>query len=371
MRKRVFWGTAVALVGFMCVLGLHGQEAAAQSKTLKFQCAWGPGFYAYDSVVDFAELVEKMSAGKLKIEVLPAGAIVPAFELLDAVHKGVVDGAHTAAAYSVGKDKASGLFGPAPGGPFGFDVTDYFGWIYHGGGLELYRELHQDVLRRNVVTFPMTPVAPQVLGWFKRPIKNWEDMAGMKCREVGLTGELLSAAGMRVVAIPGGEILPAAERGVIDCGEWVGPAEDIKVGFHTVWKYYYMRSMHEPATILELEINGDVWKKLSPDLQEIIKVSSQTVTFLWLAKYNYLNGIALKELREKHGVNVLETPKDINIKMLKTWDKMMEEESAKNPFFKKVLESQRKYAETVVPTRRFIQPPYSYAADYYFPPEKQ
>jgi TRAP-type mannitol/chloroaromatic compound transport system substrate-binding protein len=361
----------IALFACLCLLGLNAQQAAARSKTLKFQAAWGPGFKVYDSVLEFAQLVEKMSAGKLKIEVLPAGAIVPAFELLDAVHKGVVDGAHTAAAYSVGKNKAAGLFGPAPGGPFGFDVLDYFGWIYHGGGLELYRELHQDVLRRNVVTFPMTPVAPQTLGWFKEPIKNWDDMKGRKCREVGLTGELFSAAGMRVVAMPGGEILPAAERGVIDCAEWIGPAEDVSVGFHTIWKYFYMPSLHEPATILELEINGDVWNKLSPDLQEIIKTASQAVTYLWQAKYNYLNGIALKELREEHGVNVLKTPDDINMKMLETWDKMAEEESAKNPFFKKVYESQRQYASTVVPARQFISPPYAMAADYYFPPAKQ
>ena len=202
-----------------------------------------------------------MSGGRLEIEVAPAGTIVPAFEVLDAVHKKVIDGGHTAAAYWVGKQRAATLFGPAPGGPFGMDMMDYMGWIYDGGGLELYRELYQDQLKRDVIPIPMTAVANQVLGWFKRPVANWEDLKGRKCRETGITAEVFSKSGMSPVNMPGGEIVPAGERGVIECGEWVGPAEDMKIGFQSVWKHYYMPSTHEPATVLELLINADVWKR--------------------------------------------------------------------------------------------------------------
>ena len=204
---------------------------------------------------------------------------MPAFEVLDAVHKKVIDGGHTAAAYWVGKQRAATLFGPAPGGPFGMDMIDYMGWIYDGGGLELYRELYQDQLKRDVIPIPMTAVANQVLGWFKRPVASWEDLKGRKCRETGITAEVFSKSGMSPVNMPGGEIVPAGERGVIECGEWVGPAEDMKIGFQTVWKHYYMPSTHEPATVLELLINADVWKGLKPDLQEIIKSATWEATF--------------------------------------------------------------------------------------------
>ena len=144
--------------------------------------------------------------------------------------------------------------------------------------------------------------------------------------------------------MPGGEIVPAGERGVIECGEWVGPAEDMKIGFQTVWKYFYMPSTHEPATVLELLINGDVWKASSPDLQEIIRSATWEATFRSQTIINKLNAEALKELREKHGVKIERTPEDILRKTLEAWDQIAKDEADKNPFFKKVYESQRAYA---------------------------
>jgi TRAP-type mannitol/chloroaromatic compound transport system substrate-binding protein len=283
------------------------------------------------------------------------------------VHKQVIDGGHTAAAYWVGKHRAAALFGPSPGGPFGMDMLDYMGWIYDGGGLELYKELYQTELKRNVVPIPLTSVANQVLGWFKNPVKNWEDLKGRKCRQTGLTAEVFAKAGMAPVNMPGGEIVPAGERGVIECGEWVGPGEDMKIGFQTVWKNYYMPSTHEPATVLELLINGDTWNKLTPDLQAIIVSSAWEATFRSQTQLNKLNAEALKELREKHGVKINRTPDDILKKILESWDQIAKEEEAKNPFFKKVYASQRAYAEQIVPARRFVFPPYSLGADHYWP----
>ncbi len=356
----------------LCALGLSGfvSPAAAQTTTLKFQSSFPPSSLIFESSKLFAQRVELLSGGRLKIDVLPAGTIVGAFEVLDATSKGVIDGAHSAAAYWTGKNKAATLFGPAPGGPFGMDMLDYLGWLYEGGGMDLYREFFQDVLKSNVVVIPMTPVPNQVLGWFKRPVKNWADLKGRKCRETGITAEVFAQSGMSVVNIPGGEIVPAGERGVIDCGEWVGPAEDVKIGFQNIWKYYYMPSTHEPATVLELLVNGDVWKKLPRDLQGIMQSAAMEVNLRTQVMINRANADALRELTDKHGVKIERTPNDILIKILESWDKIAKAEYEKNAFFRKVYDSQKAYAGKVVPARRSVSAPYEFVADYYWPVKK-
>jgi len=173
--------------------------------------------------------------------------------------------------------------------------------------------------------------------------------------------------GMQTVNMPGGEIIPSAQRGVIDCAEWVGGVEDLRLGFHNVWKYHYTPGMHENVTIGEVLVNGDVWKALKPEQQEMMKSIASETFVIWWAKWQRQNADAIKELQEKHGVRILRTPPDILVEFLKTWDKVAAEESAKNPFFKKVHDSQRQYASLVVPAKRFMFPPYSFAANYYFP----
>jgi len=341
-------------------------SAQAQVTKLRFQGAFPTSSLFYENSRYFAERVKTMSGGRLQIEMLPPGAVVPPFEVLDAVHKRVVDGGHTAPAYWLGKHRAATLFGPAPGGPFGMDMLDYMGWLYEGGGLALYREFYQKELKRNVVPLPMTAVNNQILGWFKKPVKSWADLKGRKCRQTGITAEVFSKAGMNPVNIPGGEIVPAGERGVIECAEFVGPAEDMKVGFHTVWKYVYMPSMHETATVVELLINADVWNKLPEDLKAIVQSASLDATLRSQLIMNKLNADALVELRAKHGVKVERTPDDILTNTLKAWDEIAKAESAKNPFFKKVLDSQRAYAQKVVPTRLSVIPPYELSARYYW-----
>jgi TRAP-type mannitol/chloroaromatic compound transport system substrate-binding protein len=334
---------------------------------LRFESTFPASGYIYQSSLYFAERVKAMSGGRLQIDVLPPGALVPPFEMLDAVHKGVLDGGHTAPGYWLGKNRAATLFGPTPGGPFGMDMLDYLGWIREGGGWELYQDFYQKELQRNIVVIPMTAVGNQILGWFKQPVKSWDDLKGRKCRETGITAEVFSKSGMKTVNMPGGEIVPSGQRGVIDCAEWVGPAEDMKVGMHTVWKYVYMPSMHEPATVLELIFNADVWKKLPEDLHEIIKSAAMDATLQSQLISNKVNAEALVELRDKHGVHIERTPKDILLKTLEAWDQIAKEESAKNPFFKKVYESQRAYAAKVVPARRSVYPSYNFGADYYWP----
>ncbi len=331
------------------------------------QASWPVSLTLYENFQMFAERVAKLSGGRLKVETMPAGTIVPAFEVLDATNKKVIDGAHTWAGYWQGKHKAAILFTGGPGGPFGMDYIDYLGWMYEGGGFELYQQWYKDVLKYDVVSLPILPVGPQPFGWFKRPIKNLADFKGMTCLQTGVAAEVFTEMGMRTVNIPSREIIPAAERGVIDCAEWVGGVEDLRLGFHNVWKYHYTPAMHENVTTGELLINGDIWRKLSPDLQEIVK-SAATETFVrWWARWQKQNAEAIKELQEKHKVQILKTPDDILIAFLKAWDRIAAREAEKDPFFKKVLQSQRQYAALVVPAKRLMFPPYEFAANYYWP----
>jgi TRAP-type mannitol/chloroaromatic compound transport system substrate-binding protein len=175
---------------------------------------------------------------------------------------------------------------------------------------------------------------------------------------------------MSTVNMPGGEIIPAAQRGVIDCAEWVGGIEDLRLGLHQVYKYHYTPGLHENNTIGELTFNLDIWKSLSPVHQEQVRSALRDAFISWIARNQKENADALKEFREKHGVQVLRTPPEILVAYLKAWDDMANEEAGRNPFFKKVLESQRQWAAIVVPAKRFMQPPYSFAANYYWPTQK-
>lgn len=351
----------VALLAFGAVTPSIAQTV------LTTQAPVPPGNTFYDGFKAFTERVEKLSGGRLKINMLPAGAVVPVFEMLDATGKGVLDGNFSSPSYWVGRNKAAALFGNAPGGPFGMDVLDYMGWMFEGGGLKLYRELYTDVLQRDVVAFPLMSLSPQMLGWFKRPIQNWADLKGTKCRQVGIAGEVYASAGMPVVNLPGGEIVPAGDRGVIDCAEWIGPGDDLRMGFYQVWKNYYMPSVHDPIAMTEFVINGPAYRKLSPDLQEILASAAQEVTFRYIGVFNKVNAEALKVLQEKHGVQVRKTPDDVHTGVLKSWDELVVAESAKNAFFKKVIDSQKAYAEVIVPARSKMYPSFDLISRHYWP----
>jgi len=367
---RTVFRKAFALTAIAAALGFAASASAQQPRNLKFQSTWPASLTLQDNLRFFVERVDKLTAGQLKIEALAAGQVVPAFEVLDATHKKVIDGAHAVSYYWVGKSKAATLFAATPAGPFGMDHMDYLGWMYEGGGLDMWWEFYQKELKLNLVAFPILPSSPQAFGWFKRPIKNLADFKGMKCRQTGIVAEIFQKMGMTTVNMPGGEIVPAAQRGVIDCAEWVGGVEDLRLGLPQVWKYHYVPGMHEPTVIGELMINSEVWASLPAQQQESVR-SATTETFVrWWVKWQRQNADAIEEMRTKHGVQILRTPPDILIAFLKTWDIMAKEESAKSPFFKKVYDSQRDYAAKVVPAKRFMNPPYSFAANYYWPEAK-
>ncbi len=369
MAGRTLRGLGTALA-FGIALALSG-PAAAQTKTLKMQASWPASLTLYENFTDFGKRLETVTGGRIKIEPMPAGQVVPAFEVLDATHKKVIDGAHTWAGYWVGKNKAAILFTGGPGGPFGMDHMDYLSWMWHGGGLEKYNKFYQDTLKLNVVTFPILSTSPQALGWFKKKIDSLADFKGQKCRQTGIAAEIFNEMGMRTVNMPGGEIMPAAERGTIDCAEWVGGIEDLRFGFHTIWKWHYAPSLHESVSIGELLVNGDVWKSLSPTDQEIFKATVTEQLFVWWAKWQRQNAEAVVELRDKHKVNMETTPVEIHKEFLAAWDKVAAKEAAVNPVFKEVYDSLKAWASVTVPAKRFYYPAYSVAADHYWPQEKK
>lgn len=364
-------GLISAVLVALFLAGLLAMDTAPQAGAqapvkLKIQSAFPAVSPVYGSLKSFGETVGKMTGGRVTVEALPAGAVVPAFEILDAAHRGLLDGGHGVSYYWFGRHPAATLFAGAPGGPFGMSLLELMGWYYEGGGLALYNELYQKILKLDVVVFPISPHAPQAAGWFRRSVKSWEDFRGFKARIPGIAGDVYAKAGMSVVMLPGGEIIPAAERGLIDAAEWVGGREDLNLGLHTVgWKFHYLQGMHEPNTHGNLFINKKVWDKLSPDLQAIIEEATKAsfLTFWW--QFNQENAKAYQEIL-KLGVETRVLPRDISETFLQTWDKVAAEFAQKDPFFKKVLDSMREYASLTVPHRESQWPTWSIAAQYYW-----
>jgi TRAP-type mannitol/chloroaromatic compound transport system substrate-binding protein len=352
---------------FVLLMAFASASLAQPTVHLKMQAMVPASSTPFENFAYFSERAAKMSGGTLKIETMAAGQVVPAFEVLDATHKKVLDGLHGWSGYWVGKNKAAILLTGGPGGTFGMDMIDALGWMHHGGGIELAQEFFQTELKLNVYYLPILPIGPQAFGWFKRPIKSLADFKGMKCRQTGIAADVFQRMGMTTVNMPGGDIIPAAQRGVIDCAEWVGGVEDLRFGFHNVWKYHYTPGVHESTTIGDVIFNGEVWQSLPSTHREIIKSAASETFVIWWAKWQKQNAEALKELQEKHGVQVLRTPPAILVEFLKTWDQIAAEESARNPFFRKVHESQRAYASLVVPAKRFMFAPYSFVANHYWP----
>ena len=364
MRKRFLLGLALVAASLSAAApGPVTAQTAEDPLLLKGQSSHPAAANLHLVFQQWAESVEKMSGGRVKIEALPAGAIVPPFEVFDAVSRNVLDVGIAPFGYILGKSLA-GI--PLSHGPlFGMDGMDYWAWYYDGGGMQLLEEFYRDVLKLNIVGFPVPTDYPQGLGWFKEPIESLDDLKGMKYRIYGIGAETYGRLGVSVVTLPGGEIVPALERGVIEGAEWINCAEDKKLGLNNVAKHYYTPGMHEPVTGGQILINGDLWKKLSPDLQEIMRVATISATVQRNFILNRETADACQELIAE-GVTLHRTPDDILLNFLEQWEKIQAEYAAKDPFYAKVIESQKKYAEVVVPFKMSWFPPYDFSGKFYW-----
>ena len=360
---------ALPLLILAAVLWRGPGDAAAQQKIVwKVQSTWPATNLLHISALELAKMVEEMSGGRLKWEMSAAGTVVPAFEVLDAVNRGIIDASHAWPGYWAGKNSAAGLFAPGPGGPFGMDREEYLGWLFAGGGLELYNELLQKELKMNVVVPVFTTSLPywEPLGWFKKPFNNLDDLRKMRFRTSGLGMEMMKTMGVSVVTLAGGEVIPALERGAIEGAEWAIPSHDILMGFHNVAKNYYMPDLRQPASYQEVLINKAKWDALPKDLQAIVKWAGMAEIIRMTAYSVDQDSKAIEELEKKHGVKVLRTPDDVLKAQLPAIDKVYEAEAQKNPFFAKVLKSQKDFASRAVPHAQKIRPPIEVVVAHYW-----
>ena len=317
------------------------QVSRAQTVTWKYQSTWPTKDIFHEMAVDYAKKVNDMSGGRLKLDVLAAGAVVPAFQMSDAVHSGVLEAGHGVCAYWYGKHKAYSLFGTPPS--FGWDAHGFLGWFYYGGGEALYKELVNDTLKLNLVGFLYFPMPTQPLGWFKKEIKSGDDFKGMKYRTVGLSADLFKEMGAAVTILPGGEIVPAMDRGLLDAAEFNNPSSDILLGFPDVSKYYMVGSHHQQMEAFEIIFNKAKFDALAPELKAILRNAAFAASSdqLGMAYDRYSKD--LEEIK-KRNVNVIKTNDKVLNDQLAAWDKVIAAQS-QEPFFKKVIDSQKAWVK--------------------------
>ncbi len=354
-----------AAAGGVAAGGLAAPAVLAQAPiVIKMQTSWPASDIWMDFARQYVERVEKMSGGRLKIDLLPAGAVVAAFQVLDAVNDGVLDAAHSVPVYWYGKNKAASLFGTGP--VFGGSATTMLAWFQQGGGQEFYRELTQDIMGLNVVGHLGFPMPAQPFGWFKGQVNTVADIQGFKYRTVGLAADLLQSMGMSVAQLPGGEIVPAMERGVIDAFEFNNPSSDMRFGAQDVAKNYYLSSYHQASEAFEFLFNKDMLEDLDEDLRAILEYSVEATSTAntAIALDNY--SADLVKLQTESGVTVHRTSKEILSAQLDAWDKLIVDLET-DPFMKRVLDSQRAWVERVVFYEIMNAPDYALAYDHYFP----
>lgn len=298
-----------------------------------------------------ASNVEKMSGGRLKIEILVSGAIVPPGEILDAVNKGVVDAGQWWTHYATRKHPAGGLFSsPLGGSGSGLDQMGQLAWYMRGGGRELYIEYYTKILKADVMPFLYAPDGPEAFGWFKKPITSVAEFTKLRFRiSSGLPSDVLREMGGTPVNLGASELIPAAERGVLDAVEWINPANDLKVGLQDIFKYYSIQGLHQAIDIADIVINGKKWRALPPDLQAIVEVALTTSLFDAILYFVDENAKALQVLVKEKGVTMFDAPADYAPAWIKAAKTVLAKFEAKEPFFKKVLDSQRAFAKVVVP----------------------
>ena len=315
--------------------------STAQTINLRFQSTWPAKDIFHEYALDFAKKVNDMAGSRVKMEVLPAGAVVGAFQLLEGVAKGTLDGGHGVVAYHYGKNSALALWGSVPG--FGMDPNMLLSWHYDGGGKDLLDEIYKTI-NIDVVSYLYGPMPTQPFGWFKKPIARAEDIKGTKFRTVGLAVDMYTDMGAAVNPLPGGEIVPALDRGLIDGAEFNNATSDRILGFPDVVKNCMLQSFHQSTEQFEILFNRAKFNSLPAEVKAIIDYAVQAASadMSWKAvDRNSKDYIELK----KAGVNFYKTPDAILRAQLTSWDKIMDKKSSENAMFKKVLDSQRAFAQ--------------------------
>jgi TRAP-type mannitol/chloroaromatic compound transport system substrate-binding protein len=340
--------------------------STAQTATLRFQSTWPAKDIFHEYANDFAGKVNSMSGGKLKIEVLPSGSVVPAFQLLDAVNKGTLDGGHGVLAYHYGKNSALALWGSGPA--FGMDPNMVLAWHTYGGGKALLEEIYKS-LNIDVTSYVYGPMPTQPLGWFKKPVAKVADLKGLKFRTVGLAVDIFTELGCAVNPLPGGEIVPALDRGLIDAAEFNNATSDRLLGFPDVVKNCMLQSFHQSGEQFEILFNKGKLAALPAELKSVIDyaVQASSAEMSWKAiDRNAKDYDAMK----KQGIKFYKTPDAILRAQLEAWDKVIAKKSSENALFKKVLDSQRAFAQLAGRWQNDYMVDFKMAYNHYFSGKK-
>jgi TRAP-type mannitol/chloroaromatic compound transport system substrate-binding protein len=336
---------AAVAAGGVAALGFPMIAKAQGPTTMRWQSTWPSKDIFHEYANDFAKKVNDMTGGELKIEVLPAGAVVPAFGLLDAVSKGTLDGGHGVLVYHYGKQTALALWGSGPG--FGMDANMLLSWHKYGGGKELLNKLYNSI-GANVVSFPYGPMPTQPLGWFKKPINKPDDFKGLKFRTVGISIDVFTGLGAAVNALPGGEIVPAMDRGLLDAAEFNNASSDRVLGFPDVSKVCMLQSYHQNAEQFEIMFNKNKYDALPAKVKAVIEnaVEAASADMSWKAIDRYSKDYA--EMQTKDKVRFYKTPDALLQKQLEAYDAAAGRKAAENPLFKEIETSQRNFAARAV-----------------------
>ena len=343
--RRRFLTRAAAAAGAAALATPNIAQAQSGPITMRWQSTWPAKDIFHEYANDFAKKINDMTGGDLKIEVLPAGAVVPAFGLLEAVSKGTLDGGHGVLVYHYGKQNALALWGSGPA--FGMDAQQLLAWHKYGGGKELLQKLYASI-DANVVSFPYGPMFTQPLGWFKKPVQKPEDLKGLKYRTVGLSIDVFTGMGVAVNALPGGEIVPAMDRGLLDAAEFNNMTSDRILGFPDVSKVCMLQSYHQNAEQFEIMFNKTKFDALPGKLKAIIEngVEAASQDLYWKAIDRYSTDY--EELQTKDKVKFYRTSREILQAQLDAYDKAAEAKGAGNALFKEIEASQKAFAERAV-----------------------
>jgi len=349
--------TGAAALGFPNIVKAQGPIS------MRWQSTWPQKDIFHEYALDFAKKVNDMTGGDLKIEVLPAGAVVPAFGLLDAVSKGTLDGGHGVLVYHYGKQTALALWGSSPA--YGMDANMLLSWHRYGGGKELLAKVYQSI-GANVVSFPYGPMPTQPLGWYKKPVTKPDDFKGLKFRTVGISIDLFTGMGAAVNALPGSEIVPALDRGLIEAAEFNNASSDRILGFPDVSKVCMLQSYHQSAEQFEISFNKTKFDALPDKMKAIIAnaVDAASAEMSWKAIDRYSKDYI--ELQTKDKVKFYKTPDSVLQRQLEVFDQVEAKKSADNPLFKEIVQSQRKFAERAVKWDLDTNVPRRMAYQHYF-----
>jgi TRAP-type mannitol/chloroaromatic compound transport system substrate-binding protein len=352
MKRRQFVGGLAAAAGLAACAKQEadcGPDGAASGETFEWSLvtSWPPGLPGLGrGAENVAKWIGEASGGRLTVKVYAAGELVPAFEVFDAVSRGAAEMGHGAAYYHKGKVDAAQFYATIP---FGLTAEEMNGWLYYGGGLELWRELYETY---NLVPFPSGNSDVQMGGWFNKEINTIEDLKGLRMRIPGMGGEVLRRAGGTPVTLPGSEIFTSLQTGVIDATEWVGPYNDMAFGLQKAARYYYYPGWHEPGPTLECIVNKDAWDTLPADLRKIVEIANMAVNVDMQAEFTHGNAVALRQIMGDPSIELRKFPDEVLQRFAELTQEILEETAADDPAFAKIKQSFDEFREMSIPNQR-------------------